>query len=157
MCPSRPRPVYVTSPIWLPCTVTDPDPVPALFSRRITLIIDTSTVHPSVTLPDLSPAVITTRRVPRAPCVTMHRTDVSDSHSVASHPVCPSRPLAVNEISPIFVPCTVTDPDPVPARFCRRITLSTAISTDHACVTLPDLSPAVITTRRVPRTPNTAA
>ena len=41
-----------------------------------------------------SPAVIATRRVPRAPCPTMHLIDVSDSHSVASHPVCPSRALS---------------------------------------------------------------
>ncbi len=29
MCPSRARPVYVTSPMLAPCTVTDADPVPA--------------------------------------------------------------------------------------------------------------------------------
>jgi hypothetical protein len=38
-----------------------------------------------------SATVITSRRVPRAPCVTLHFIDVSDSHSVASHPICPSR------------------------------------------------------------------
>ena len=32
-------------------------------------------------------------------------------------------------------PCTVTDADPVPGRFCRRILLSSAISSaDHVCV-----------------------
>ena len=53
----------------------------------------------------------------------MHRTDVSDSHSVPSHPVCPSRAIAVYATSPSPAPCTVTDVDPVPARFPLRITL----------------------------------
>ena len=79
----------------------------------------TSADHASLALPNRSPAVITTRRVPRAPCPTMHRTDVSDSHSVPSHPVCPSRPIAVYATSPRLAPCTVTDADPVPARLGR--------------------------------------
>ena len=45
----------------------------------------------SVTLPNLCPTVTTTRRVLAIPCPTLHPTDVSDTHSVASHPVCPSR------------------------------------------------------------------
>ena len=39
--------------------------------------------------------------------------------------------------SPIPAPCTVTDPDPVPARFDPSITLIIPTSSDHACVTLP--------------------
>jgi hypothetical protein len=38
---------------------------------------------------------------------------------------------------------------PVPARFCPRILLSPAMSTDHACVPLPPRPQAVISTRRV--------
>ena len=75
-----------------------------------------SNEYAAVPLPDRSPAVITTRRVPRAPCPTMHRTDVSDSHSVPSHPVCPSLIIAVYANSPRLAPCTVTDVDPVPTR-----------------------------------------
>jgi len=41
------------------------------------------------------PTVITSCCVPRDPYVTLHLTDVSDSQSVASHPVCPVRPLVV--------------------------------------------------------------
>ena len=46
----------------------------------------------------------------------MHLTDVSDSHSVPSQPVCPSLAIAVYATSPRLAPCTVTDADPVPAR-----------------------------------------
>jgi hypothetical protein len=38
---------------------------------------------------------------------------------------------------------------PVPARFCPRILLSPAMSTDHACVPLPPRPQAVISTHRV--------
>ena len=86
--------------------------------------------HAWLALPDRSPAVITTRRVPRAPCPTMHRTDVSDSHSVPSHPVCPSRAIAVYATSPRLAPCTVTDADPVPARLYPRLTLTAPTSTE---------------------------
>ncbi len=49
--------------------------------------------------------------------VTLHLTDVSDSHSVALHPVCSPRARPVYVTSPMPAPCTVIDPDPVPARF----------------------------------------
>jgi hypothetical protein len=42
-----------------------------------------------------------------------HLTDVSYSHSVASHPVCPSRARPVCGTSPMPAPCTVTDAKPV--------------------------------------------
>ena len=80
-----------------------------------------STEKMAVELPDRSPAVITTRRVPRAPCPTMHRTDVSDSHSVPSHPVCPSLIIAVYASSPRLAPFTVIDRAPVPAPFSRYV------------------------------------
>ena len=137
-----------------PSTVTDADPVPAWLPLRISLNPATSTDHPRETLPSLTPAVITTRRVPPDPCATLHLTDVSDSQSVPSHPVCPSRPRAVYPASPIPDPCTVIDPDPVPARFCRRVKLTPAPSTDHPSVKLRARSLAVITTRRVPPPPS---
>ena len=43
-------------------------------------------------LPVCFASVTTACRVPDTPCVTLHLADVSDIHSVASHPVCPSRP-----------------------------------------------------------------
>ena len=81
--------MLLTRPMPAPGTVIDADPVPAPFCRRITLNAPTSTDHPCVLLPPRSPTGITTRCVPRAPCVIPHLTDVSDSHPVASHPVCP--------------------------------------------------------------------
>ena len=63
-----------------------------------------STEYTCVPLPDRSPAVITTRRVPRAPCPTMHLNDVSDSHSVLSHDVCAIRDDAVYAVKAIAAP-----------------------------------------------------
>jgi hypothetical protein len=100
-----------------PCTVTDVNPVPAPFCRRITLNAPTSTDHPCVLLPPRSPTVITTHLVPCAPCVTLHLTDVSDTHPVASHPVYPPRARPVRVISPMPAPCTVIDAEPVPTLF----------------------------------------
>ena len=83
----------------------------------------------------------------------MHLTDVSDSHSVASHPVCPSRDRPEYDTSPMLDPCTVTDVDPVPPRLPLRTTLTDPRSTDHVWLPLPERSPTVITTRRVPLAP----
>jgi len=154
VCPTRTLPVLCTVPMLDPCTVIEADPVPARFPRRDMLIPPVSTDHAWLTLPALPPAVITTRRAPDAPCPTLHLTDVSDSHPVDSHPVCPIRPLLVCDTSPMLDPCTVIDAAPVPARFCRRVALTPPpMSDDHACVTLPPRAPAVITTRLVPRPP----
>ena len=70
-----------------PCTVSDMDPVPSTLLRRITLSPGKSTDQPWLWLPPRSPVVITTRRVPLAPCPTRHRNDVSDAHPVAWQPV----------------------------------------------------------------------
>ena len=93
--PTRAASVYVASPKPCPCTVTLADPVPARFVRVAALTVARSTDHASVAVPARSPAVITSRRVLRAPSVVRHRTDVSDHHSVDSHPVPPSRPADV--------------------------------------------------------------
>ena len=153
VCPSLARPVYDTSPMLAPCTVIDVDPVPARFLRRARLSPEASTEHVWLTLPTRSPTVTTTRRVPPAPCPTLHLTDVSDSHCVASHPVCPSRILPECDTSPMLAPCTVTDAEPVSALFPRRLMLSIPISTDHTWVMLDPRSATVIATRRVPRAP----
>ena len=87
-----------TDPNRDPITVTLDDPLPTLFMHSTVLLKlvevspkKTSALQPAVKLPDLSPAVIVTRRVPRIPTPTMHLTAVSDSHPVASHPVNPAR------------------------------------------------------------------
>jgi hypothetical protein len=109
-----------------PCTVIDDQPVPAWFNRRILLRSGVSTDHPCVTLPPRPPAVIIIRLDPPAPRPTKHRTDVSDSHTVPSHPVCPALPRKEYATIPKLDPCTVIDADPVPAWFTRRILLSPA-------------------------------
>jgi hypothetical protein len=129
-----------------PYTVTDADPVPARFCPRILLSAAVSADHACVTLPPRAPAVITTPRVPQAACVTAHITDVSDSHAVASQLVCATRAIHVKLTRPMLDACTMTDADPVPARFCPRILLRPAMSADQARVTLPPRVPAVITT-----------
>ena len=68
--------------------------VPAEFCPRI-LSPTMSADHACVKLPSRAPAVITTQRVPRAPLVTRHLTDVSDFHAVASQSVCATRALPV--------------------------------------------------------------
>ena len=136
-----------------PCTVVDADPVPARFDPRIRLTMPASTLHPCVALSPRPPTVITTRRVPAAPCPTRHRTDVSDCQSVPSHPVWPRRPRTVYLAIPMLDPCTVIDAEPVPARFPRRVLLILIVSTDQALVKLPIRCPTVMTDRRVPPAP----
>lgn len=136
-----------------PCIVSDMDPVPSMLLRRITLSPGKSTDQPWLRLPPRSPAVTTTRRVPLAPCPIRHRTDVSDSHSVDSTPLRPTRALPVYITVPKPFPNTVIDDAPVPARLPLRISLIPEPSIDHTWLTLPAMLPAVITTRRVPRAP----
>ena len=122
VCPARPIAVSDVSPSPDPCTVTDVEPVPATLLRDAPLMLPPSIEYPSVMLPPRSPAVTSAAAVPRVPWPpVMHRTDVSDSHSVPSHPVCPARPMAVSAASPSPVPCTVTDADPVSAPLARTI------------------------------------
>ena len=136
-----------------PCTVTDVEPVPARLPRRVKLTPFASIDQTPVTLPTRPAVVITDRLDPLDPRPDRHLTDVSDSQSVASHPVCPTRPLTECVTTPSPAPCTVTDAPPVPARFVLRTTLSPPTSTDHVLVKLPRLSPTVITTRLDPPTP----
>ena len=93
--PTRLDIVYVWIDKLLPWIVTLDEPVPARLLRLDTLRPPISTDHASVTLPDRDPAVTDTRRLPFTPCIIWHRTDVSVSQCVASHPECPARILCV--------------------------------------------------------------
>jgi hypothetical protein len=106
--------------------------------------------YTAVPLPDRSLAVITISCVPRQHCTALHRTDVSDFHSVPSHPVCPDRTLAVKATAPKPAPCTVTAADPVPALLHPLVTLTLPVSIEYTAVPLISRSPAESTTRRVP-------
>ena len=134
VCPSRALNVYPALPPMLPpCTVIDAPPAPTTLIPTTTLIPAPSTDHASVTLPDCIPAVTTPRRDPPKLCPTMHRTELSDTHSVASHPVCPSRALNVYPaLPPMLPPCTVIDAPPAPTTLIPTTTLIPAPSTDHA-------------------------
>jgi hypothetical protein len=104
VCPSLPLAVYATTPMPDPCTVIDADPESAWFNRRILLKDTVSADHPWLVVPPRPPTVITTRRVPTAPCPIRHRTDVSDSQLVPSHPVGPWRVLTVRRVRPMPAP-----------------------------------------------------
>ena len=132
VCPCLEPIEYARNPMLEPCKVIDVDPVPARLARRAALTIPTSYDQEALALPSLLPTVITTRRVPRVPCPAMHLTDVSDSHSVPSHIVLPSRARPVYVASPRLDPCIVTETDPVPAAFIRLATLNAGTSTDQA-------------------------
>ena len=113
-----------------PCTVTLADPVAAAFALRNTLSMPASNDRPWLTLPYLAPALIPTSRLPIAPCPTWHRTDVSASHVVRSHPVRPTLVAAVYVVDPRPDPCTVTLHDPVITPLLRRDTLTMLSSTE---------------------------
>ena len=84
----------------------------------------------------------------------MHRTDVSDSHSVPSHPVELYRACWLYHVTHSNPPpCTVTLVDPVPALLVFLAVLTTPLSIDIMNISVPDptRSPDVIDTRLVPR------
>jgi len=149
VCPVRPLTVSHTIPMLLPCTVTDAEPVPARLDRRLRLSPLPSADHAWLVLPPLDRTEIATRRLSPDPCPTVHRTDVSDSQLVPLHPVYPIRPFSVSRTIPMLLPCTVTDAEPVPARFDCRVTLSPLPSADHVWLVLPPLDPTVMTKRRL--------
>ena len=90
----------------------------------------------------------------RDPSCTAHRTDVSDFHSVPSHPVELYRACWLYHVTHSNPPpCTVTLVDPVPALLVFLAVLTTPLSIDIMNISVPDptRSPDVIDTRLVPR------
>ena len=69
------------------CTVTLDDPVDLPFVRLIMLRAPSSIEYTAVELPNRDPDVTDTRRLPRTPCDSRHRRELSDSHSLDSQPV----------------------------------------------------------------------
>jgi len=69
-----------------------PDPVPCKLVRGPTAVTtEASNDTLSVKLPARCPDVTDTRWVPPCPVDTRHRTDESETHSVPSHAVSPTR------------------------------------------------------------------
>ena len=130
-----------------------PDPVPAAFARRSPLKAPASPENAVLTLPTLTPLVTCIRKLRITPCPPWHRTDVSDSHPVCSHPVLIIRTRPVYPASPTLEPCTVKLTDPVAARFLLIMLLNPLAAIDSPAVTLPARSPTVIAKRRVPIKP----
>ena len=151
-CPIRTITVVATIPSPAPCTVTDAEPVPARFNCLNLLKLPRSTEYTALRLPERSPAVITTRRVPRVPQPIKHLTDVSDRHAVVSHFELPTLPDAVRTNKPNPAPRMVTLVDPVPALFLRIWELTLCRSIENPWLALPDLSPIEITIKTVPLT-----
>ena len=143
--PATPRPA--------PTTVRLADPVAAPFIPRSELDRPLSVDMASVALPCRSPAVIRTALVPPSPAPILQRTDVSDSHSLASHPLPPVRPETDAPATPIPDPTTVTLDDPVAARFAMASPLACVRSADIVSVTLPSRSPTVSAASFVPFSP----
>jgi len=135
--PKRAPPVYVgISSSIEPVTVTISPPAgnrfTVVFIRRTEEIDTRSELSATLIDPALEPRVTKMPRLPARSLAALHRIDVSDSHSVDSHPVCPARPIAVSDVSPSPDPCTVTDVDPVPAALIRVTMLRPGASIDHA-------------------------
>ena len=106
-----------------------------------------------VALPCLSPAVIRTALVPPSPDPMLQRTDVSDTHSLASHALPPVRPETDAPATPILAPTTTTFDVPVAARFAMASPLACVKSADIASVPLPSRSPTVNAASFVPISP----
>ena len=102
-----------------------------------------SYVIPDVVLPTCDiPAVTAARKVPWAPRPERQRNDVSDSHSVPSHPVCDSLVIDVITNDPKFAPCKVKLVFPVPGRFACLDVLIIGLSAVNRFVTVA-MSPMV--------------
>ena len=106
-------------------------------------------------LPSLVPAVTIARRVPFALCPTPHRTDVSATQSVRSHPDPPLLTAIVYAATPSFAPCTVRLVEPVAPIFTPPVLLSDGRSIDTAWVAVATYAPALIDTCRHDPSPDT--
>ena len=82
------------------------------------------------------PAVTTLRMLPRAPCPAWHLSEVSDSHPVASHAVCPILDFDDTTNRPKLAPCTVMLAKPVPPALVLPNVLSDAASVVKVFVTV---------------------
>lgn len=141
--PTRTVPLCAPLPTPDPCNVTLLDPDDARLLRLAELTIPDTTETPSDMLPPLPPTVITVRRLPPGAPLPIHRTLVSDCHLDTSQELLPILAASLPALSPNPDPCTVTLVPPVPARFVVLGTLTLAVSTLTAPVTLPTRRPVV--------------
>ena len=83
----------------------------------------------------------------------MLRTDVPDSHTVASHPVSPADTHTVPPATPACAPCTVTHDEPVPGMLVRSCELRSGIDHDSRPVAELTRKTVVSSTCRLPAGP----
>jgi len=137
-----------------PCIVTSEDPVLAMFTRSTMHTLCALMETARLMLPTTEPVLTTNRRVPFRPAPTRHRTALSDSQLDASQLVRLTRSWPVRDSEPIPIPCNVTLTEPLGGVFARRGRLIRPEMMDEASVILPDNTPAVRDSRRVPNTPD---
>ena len=145
--PCRLDRVNATCPNLDPCTLTMTEPVLGRLDLCVLLKGALSIEQAVDWLRGRIPAVAITRELPSAPCPTRHLTDVSEPHSVPSHPLCPSSTLSVSIFKPRPDPYTVTDVDPVPATLDTSRILTIPRSLEKTAVLVPSPWAAVISTR----------
>ena len=102
-------------------------------------------------LPCRCKAVTMAALLPVPPCTAWHRSDVSDSHDVASQADPAIRTTAVGSYRPRLDPRTVRLADPVPAALDRTKVLSAPVLADSPVDTLPACTPTDIAALRLPR------
>lgn len=107
--PPRPRNVWPLSPCIDPVTVTLDEPVPATELDACTRLTAAAPVDTaSVRLPETTPTVSDSLRLPCAFCATLQRTVVSDTQPLASQLLKPDRADAVVSSRPLIAPSSVT-------------------------------------------------
>ena len=136
-------------PKFPPLKLNVTDPVLAALAMRTLEREPRSYEYASDTVPDSTPDVIMIRRVPPTPALTLQTTQLSDTHTLASHDDAPTRPAVLPSKAPNLDPYTVTLADPVAARLDGRDTLTAGASYDAAKLTLPTRMIAVMDTRRL--------
>ena len=141
--PNRTATLYDAVPRSPPLTVTLPCPLLATFPEAT--VPASSKLKPSVTVPPASPAVTTTRTLPPRPDPTLHVTELSDTHPVPSHPVCPAPTPTLYPELPMSAPLTVRLPCPVVAWFDRPPNTNRPPSYVPASLTLPTTDPTLNT------------
>ena len=132
-----------------PPIVTLVDPVAAQFALAVVLTQATSCEKLRDALPPCTPIVNRAARLLPTPASIWHRSDVSESHDVLSHPLRPSLADAVQATEPSLDPSTVKLLEPVAATLLRQVMLAVATSLEKPAERLDSLPPTLTATRRV--------
>ena len=154
--PTLPDTVCCRDPMLVPTSVTIDDPVAATLARNTRLAWPLSNVYAAERLPTRDPTLIETRRLPRTLDPVKHTIEVSDSHTLRSHDVCPKADEAEYLARPNELPFTVTIAPPVAAWLTRNKLLAPTESVEYAAVTLPTSRPTLSSSRLLPNPALTA-